>query len=129
MKRVAAVTITVGILLGLSGCASGRISKAMNSWMGHHYSELIGSWGPPQQVFDDGNGGRILIWTQIRSYTVPGQSMTQSYGQATLYDDYIWGSATSRTTYTPPQTYGWAAYRMFYINDKGYVYNWSWRGL
>jgi len=128
MRKSIPILLATISIFSLSGCA-GQINQTMQSWMGHHYSELIGSWGPPQQVFDDGRSGRILIWTQVRSYTSPGTSTTQTYGQATAYDDYIWGSATSHTTYTPPQTYGYTAYRMFYIDKDGLIYNWTWRGL
>jgi hypothetical protein len=103
--------------------------EVAQSWMGHHYGQLIGSWGPPQQVYEDGQGGRILIWTQARFVDHTRYEHTQTYGQATVYDDYIWGSATSRTTYTPPQTYGYTAHRTFYVNNSGCVYHWAWRGL
>lgn len=128
MKRVTLLLITTLALAISSGCAA-RINKVMASWERHHYSDLIASWGPPQQVFDDGAGGRILVWTATRSYTVPGQATTHTTGSATAYDNYIWGSATSETTYTPAQTYGWRAYRMFWINRDGIIYRWAWRGL
>ncbi len=128
MKKFALLLITTVALAVTSGCAA-RINKVMASWERYHYSELIASWGPPQQVFDDGAGGRILIWTATRSYTVPGHATTHTTVSATAYDNYIWGSATSRTTYTPAQTRGWTAYRMFWIHRNGIIYRWAWRGL
>ena len=126
MKRITVLLSTVAVLT-LVGCTA-RINKLMASWEGHHYSNLIASWGPPQQVFDDGAGGRILVYTAVRSYTVPGQATTYTTGSATAYNSMIWGSATSRTTYTPAQTYGWTAYRMFWIRRNGIIYRWAWRG-
>jgi len=128
MKKFPLLLITVLAFVVTSGCAA-RINKVMASWERQHYSDLIARWGPPQQVFDDGAGGRILVWTAIRSYTVPGRATTETTGRATAYDNYIWGSATSHTTYTPAQTYGWTAYRMFWINRDGIIYRWAWRGL
>ncbi|MBI4811015.1 MAG: hypothetical protein HY800_06170 [Ignavibacteriales bacterium] len=111
-----------------TGCA-GHINEVINSWIYSHYSDLIASWGPPNQVFDDGQGGRILIYTTARSWTVPGTSTMRATGQTTIYDNMILGSTQSTTTYTPPQTYGYTAYRMFWIDSKGYIYRWAWRGF
>jgi len=101
----------------------------MQSWQGNHYGELIAKWGPPQMVFDDGYEGRILIYTARRQFIAPGKSTTYTTGRATAYDNLIWGSATSTTYYTPAKTYGYTAYRMFWINKKGRIYRWAWRGL
>jgi hypothetical protein len=120
--------LLVGTLL-LNGCLAGRINNQMNSWMGHNYSELIMSWGPPQRVYDDGQGGRILIYTSIREWTTPGNSTTETTGQATINDKTISGQAHSVTTYTPPETWAYTAYRMFAINKNGRIYKYSWRGL
>jgi len=128
MRRLVLSFLVVLVLVLFSGCA-GQINNIMRSWEGHHYSDLIASWGPPQQVFDDGFGGRILVWTSVRSFTSPGQATTYTTGTATAYDNYIWGSATSHTTYSPPQTYGWTAYRMFWIDSSGFIYRWGWKGL
>ena len=113
----------------LSGCITAHINKVMKSWEGCHYGNLIAKWGPPQMVFDDGYDGRILIYTAVRSFVSPGRATTYTTGSATAYDNYIWGSATSRTVYTPARLYGYTAYRMFWINKKGIIYRWAWRGL
>jgi hypothetical protein len=39
------------------------MSNMMESWRGHHQSELIASWGPPQSTASDGAGGTILIYS------------------------------------------------------------------
>lgn len=120
--------LPVAILaLQLSGCA--HINGIMRSWEGHHYSDLIGSWGPPQQVFDDGAGGRILVYATNRAWVVPGTATTQTTFNATADDNYIWGTATSQTVYTPAQVQGYTAYRMFWIDRSGRIYRWAWRGV
>jgi hypothetical protein len=53
---LAGMILIAGLLL--SGCAG--VETSMNSWMGTHQSELIKSWGPPQQEYSDGKGGKIL---------------------------------------------------------------------
>lgn len=113
-RRLSAILILAG--LGTSSCA-GRINNMMRSWEGAHYSDLIMRWGPPQGVYDDGQGGRILVYTTSRSWTTPGQATT------------IWGQAQSITRFVPPQTQGYTAWRVFRINRSGIIYNWSWRWL
>ena len=125
--KIVRVLIVLTVFVSVTGCVT--INKNMASWVGHHYSELVMSWGPPQQVYDDGQGGRILVYTANRQFTSPGQSVTTTTGQATIYDNMIWGQARSITTYQPPQTSGYTAYRNFRIDNRGYIYSWSWRGL
>ena len=126
MKRLMIILILIFLL---SSCITANINKMMKSWETHHYGELIAKWGPPQQVYNDGYGGRILIYTSQRQFSTPGKSTTYTTGKATVYDNYIWGSATSSTVYTPPKVYGYTAYRMFWINKNGIIYRWAWKGL
>lgn len=90
-RQVRRLVVVVTLATALSGCAGKQISSAMNSWVGVHYSQLMMSWGPPQQVFDDGNGGRILLYTRVRQWTTPGQAVTMTSAQAQLYNNMIWG--------------------------------------
>lgn len=131
MKRLS-LALLILMAVCMSGCygkVKNRINNTMASWEGHHYSELLSSWGPPQQVLDDGSGGRVLIYSQTRSWTTPGQATTTTDMRATQWDNLIWGNATSTTTYTPGQTYGYTSWRMFFIARDGRIYRWAWRGL
>lgn len=117
------------LTLPASGCLTGRVNKVMSSWQGAQFSQLIMSWGPPQAIYDDGQGGRILVYTSTRQFVTPGQSTTMTTAQATAYGNQIWGQAQSVTQYRPPQVSGYTAWRMFAVNRDGVIYNWSWRGL
>jgi hypothetical protein len=136
MRSRIAWLLAVVLTIPMVGCA-GRINKTMDSWRGAHVSQLIGSWGPPAQIMDDGLGGKVFIYATTRTWTTPGTATTQTTGSATATawgtDTYATGSATGRststTTYTPAQTHGYHAYRMFYINANGVIYNWAWKGL
>src|SRR5690606_33722922 len=83
--------IYLGLFLFISflcvGCAK-KVNERMQSWVGHHYSELIGSWGRPTYIYDDGKGGRIFMYNYSSSYTIPGQTNTNSTGQIRIYDGY-----------------------------------------
>jgi hypothetical protein len=119
--------IIIVVVCLFTGCAS--INKTMQLWMGHHQSDLIANWGPPQQVMDDGQGGKIFIYITTRTFTSPGHSTTTVTGSAYGMGNYAYGTARGYTTYTPPQTTSYNACRMFWIDGNGYIYRWAWRGL
>jgi hypothetical protein len=125
MKRTFFVVL---MAVALVGCAA-RITRVMASWQGNNFNNLMASWGPPDQVFEDGSGGRVLVWTATRSYTTPGSATTQTTGSATTNGNTVWGTASSRTNYNPSQTHQWRVYRMFWVNRDGVIYRWAWRGL
>jgi len=101
------------LCFGLVGCASTQ--KIMDSWTGHHQSELIASWGPPTRTASDGKGGAILIY---ESYVNLGQTP----GEAQV-------NYSGKVTYTSPQQRGYTRTRMFYVDARGYIYHWRAQGL
>jgi hypothetical protein len=111
-----------------SGCAA-RVNRIMESWMGHNISEVIASWGPPQQVIDLGAQGKLFVWSAVRSFTTPGSATTTTTGSVTAFGNMATGSAYSTTTYNPPQTTSYAATRSFWVDTNGTIYRWTWRGL
>lgn len=135
MKKILSASIYFCVFSSFWGCAS--VNKSMASWMGNNVNNLVASWGPPQQTMSDGQGGQILIYTQTRQWTNPGQATTNTYGQANTSGSYYgntysgntYGSAKSTTTYTPPQTHGYSAQRMFWVDSNGRIYRWAWKGF
>jgi hypothetical protein len=107
----------ITLFFAASGCAA-RVNKVMESWMGHNVSELIASWGPPQQTIDLGNQGRVYVWSAVRSFTTPGRANTTTTGSAVAFGNMATGSAYSTTTYTPPQTTSYAATRSFWVDHN-----------
>lgn len=130
MRRARLTALILPALL-LTGCLTGRLNETMNSWVGHSASELIMAWGPPQAVYDDGQGGRVVVYTHERHFTTaPATATTSTTLNATVYNnDLVLGQAQSITTFTPAQTSGYTAWRVFQIDQAGRIYNWSWRGL
>jgi hypothetical protein len=47
MKTPLLLYIGFAVLVSTVGCAA-RMNEIMASWQGHHYSDLLASWGPPQ---------------------------------------------------------------------------------
>lgn len=129
MHRIAQRVLAVAlVVVALSGCAT-RINRVMDSWVGHHESELLAAWGAPQVVLSNGYGGKVLVYTARRAYTTPATATTTVTGTAQTRGSLTTIDATGATVYTPGQTYGYQAQRLFWINPDGRIYRWSWKGL
>jgi hypothetical protein len=103
----------VALALGAAGCVSP--SETLQTWVGHHESELIASWGPPNSTASDGKGGKILIYqSYVNLGRTPGQIAPNTYGGY---------------SYTAPQQQGYGRSRMFYVDSNGTIYSWRWQGL
>ncbi len=124
-QRKAWLVLPLLALLPFTTSCASSVNKVMESWMGANVNDLIASWGPPQQVFDDGSGGKVLVWAADRTWTTPGRATTNT--TATVSGNTGW--ATSTTTYTPAAVNGYTAYRMFWANSKGTLYRWAWKGM
>ncbi len=105
-----------------SGCASkadnfdkaSTINKIMDSWLGHYQSELITLWGAPTKIVPDGRGGNTIIY----------ESLKGTWGNQR--DKHIVGGSHYPTS---PRQSGYAAKRIFHVNEKGVIYSWKWSGL
>ncbi len=104
---------TITFCISVYGCTS--TEKIMDSWTGSHESELFRSWGPPTRTTSDGKGGRILVYEH---YVNLGQSPGRAQADA-------WGNVT----YTAPKQRGYVRTRMFYVDERGYIYYWRAQGL
>ena len=90
------------------------INRIMDTWVGHYQSELTANWGPPTKITSDGKGGNIIIY----------ESLKGTWGD--VKDKRIVGGTHYPTSPGQP---GYAATRIFYVNEKGIIYSWKWSGL
>jgi len=113
-ERASVKVLSLLILIPLlTDC--GSINKTMQSWEGHHKSELYQKWGPPTRTTDDGLGGEILIYeTWINTGQTAGQ---------------VYQNPNGSIGYTAPKQNGYLRTRMFYVNKNGIIYSWRWQGL
>jgi hypothetical protein len=112
-----------------SSCAyqTNAISQDMQSWVGRHQSELIASWGPPQNTSIDGKGGTVLVYSEyVDLGQTPGTIKRKNINP--LGNKSILGD-TSTYEYTPPKQKGYYKKRMFYVNPDGYIYTYKWEGF
>ena len=131
MKRLF-VCFAIAILW--AGCSTP--DKAMQSYLGHHYADLVANWGQPQQTMPDGSGGQIWTYLQDRHWTTPGTAQTTVQGNTSSYGNAYGGNyygnssgyAQANTVYTPAQTRTWQVRRTFFINSDGVIYRYAWQG-
>ncbi len=106
MKSIFTI-LTATVLILFSGCTSTKKTQAeqaqknketMNSWLKHHKSELIRSWGPPARYDSDGQGGEILIYEYNKTV---GAVINGNYIQRTFVD-----------------------YKEMFANSEGIIYHW-----
>jgi hypothetical protein len=109
MKKVILIFASSVIL---TGCAS--TSTAMQSWVGHHITELYLSWGPPSSTMSDGQGGTMISYYYNRDLgQIPGTAVRN-------YDGSV--------SYTAPTFVNSTAVRTFFANSQGIIYSWRWQG-
>jgi hypothetical protein len=115
MKNIIILLISIILAISIAGCTAqvGETTESwagMESWVGRHYSESIEKWGPATRESDDGSGGKILVWEEIRSFTTPT-------------------GVSSNQTYQRPRTTSYRVSRSFWVNSEGIIYKWGQEGM
>ncbi len=101
------ILIKISIVLAFSSCYTQRVLETpgmMEPYINHSISEVISTWGPYQEITEDGKGGKVYTW--INSIQRPAY--------------YLNG------IYQPPQVI--SCRRSFYVNQNGTVYNYFYTG-
>lgn len=134
--------IIILIFILTAGCATtANYEKVLDSWVGNHLDNLIGSWGIPDKSIELSNGGAMVEYIRESttvggggSYTVP--KTTHSTGNATFYGG-LGKSATgsysgSTTTYIEKNRPVYTVHRncrtRFTIDISGIITKWGWEG-
>jgi hypothetical protein len=90
------------------------VDHVMESWVGHRQTELVETWGPPTKIIPDGEGGSMIIYESLKG---------------------IWGDEKNKRIVggaqyaAEPKQPGYAARRVFYVNEDGVIQSWKWEGL
>ena len=116
------VMLVLPLVAALTGCLTASVNALMESWEGNDARDLVAAWGPPTQVYSDGQGGAVLIYVFTDTWTTPAHSETQTTAQPTSVDST--GAATawaikSQTLYTPERVYQYSKWRAFWVNPQG----------
>ena len=118
----------------VAACAisyTARMNELMRSFEGRHSSDVIANWGPPQRIYDDGQGGKILIYTDSSYVIKHGETRTYERGPL-IGGGFAAGvlrglTPDSQTVTDPTVIETRTKYRAFWTSGDGYVYRWAWR--
>ncbi|NJR42807.1 MAG: hypothetical protein HC767_09230 [Akkermansiaceae bacterium] len=82
-------------------------------WKGKTEMELLSEKGVPDRIVPRPDGGKIYVYDQSRTATLPGQAQT------TTAPGLLYGTTTSTTTYTAPTDLRITRVWEFWISPKG----------
>lgn len=108
MKKLKILTI---LLIFISCAPQVSTKEVMDSWLNHHKSVLIQSWGPPHRITTDGKGGEIYIYEA-------------SSTSATTINNFFGVELDNPITTLNTNV----SYRQFYIDRNGNIYYWRSKG-
>jgi hypothetical protein len=114
--------LMVVAVLSLSACATrANYEAALNSWIGHPESELVGAWGPPVNGYTAPDGVRILTYNSSGQMTLPGTppSYTTNCVGNTCYTNPVGG--------TRPTTINLSCATNFTVTN-GVISTWRYQG-
>jgi hypothetical protein len=106
----------------ITGCTSvAQLEQQLGQqWIEKDRDSLIVSTGEPDQVVDDGLGGRIFSYVKITSYTL---SFRESMKPIIYTSNNGWHyDAANKGRYYPLQTFTKGRNTMFWINPAGQIY-------
>lgn len=119
--------VLVGLLLSCLACVSGTrtentdLDAVMKSWMNSSMSDLIASWGPPDQETAVENGGKVLtyfrvLWMEADPLPCDDLYPTTDPTRAQM-------ACNQRRLHERPVK----GAQMFWANADGILYRWSWK--
>jgi len=133
MRRPGKMDVKIKIMvLGLMALLIGACATAANKkaqqleedWKGKNFNDLIAAKGPPDEKLDDGQGGKIFIYStyEYEQASVSGSGGSSSRGgggggggrQGSGAGGGSSRGGSSKTSYLRSE--------MFWINPDGYIY-------
>ena len=105
------------IILALSLSSCFMVTNSMRRFEGRHTTDLYAELGYPAEVYDDGDGGMVLVYTEPRGYYCPPSLSGETSRRGVLI------------RYTPEVIASYDARRVFWVDKNGIVYKWMWKGL
>jgi hypothetical protein len=131
MKSIYKYTSVFLCVLLLASCASVPYDKTasgiLDQYTGREFTVAIQQFGPPTNIYADGQGGRILSWEQTRQYSSPGLSYATGSGRMNIefwQNEFNATYNSNEITITkPPQVYTSTKFIQLYARENGMIYN------
>jgi len=90
----------------------------MQSWEGNSIGDLLRTWGQPDFLYGDGQGGRVAVYVPAAS-TRPARSSAEAERVR---------AASSARVYQSSMKNSWPTFRIFFIDPMGRIVRTEWRG-
>ena len=94
-------------LVLILGCVS-NVNNVTKPWEGQHFSNLVAKWGPPDKILDDGQGGQIFCYEEVKTTLKPGVPAI--------------GILSKFPSVTSPETVTTRKWIMFWVDSDGIIY-------
>jgi hypothetical protein len=126
--RILFIFICLYPLCALIGC--GSVDKSMASWMGRHVDELRSSWGMPQEILHNEEGGLIYVYYQPGNLITfkkevpvedPPPPAVSNDSKENLPEDPH--AQSEKTTF---ETTTYKKRSMLWVDEDGKIYDWAW---
>ncbi len=120
MKTKIMLLILGALLIG--GCATVTNNKAQKleeEWKGKNFNDLIAAKGPPSDKMDDGQGGKIFLYSSSELSADSGSSGGSSHGGG--YGGGGMGGHSGGGSSRGGKI-SHISYEMFWINPDGFIY-------
>ena len=119
-NQLAIVALSVSLVALNTGCAtsSGSLSGAHTfEWAGRNYLDLLATNGIPNSIYEDGKGGRVLIYSNTVS-PPPVATLEINKSRRLIDETYIWSQNKSGTP--PPRSL--YDTEVLYVDSQGIIY-------
>jgi len=121
------VPALIGLLIGACATAANKKTQQLEEdWKGKNFNDLIAAKGPPDEKLDDGQGGKIFVYStyEYEQASVSGSGGSSSgggggggggrHGEGSGAGGGSSRGGSSKTSYLSSE--------MFWINADGYIY-------
>lgn len=120
MRALLVSLIVIALLAGCSRATTRKYEALLNTWVGQSDAALLGSWGPPDSVYDNG-GVKYLTYFKSSSGYIPG--VAPSY-QTTIIGNTAYTNAVGGS---PGYAYTTKCKTTFMVSD-GLIQRWRYEG-
>jgi hypothetical protein len=117
-SRLAALAALAVLLAPSPGCAARRFDALMRSWQGHPVDELFRTWGAPNFLFPDGQGGQVAVYVPN-----PIRETARAREQRERLR-----AATRTRVYEAAMKEAWPIHRLFFVDASGRIVRTEWKG-
>jgi hypothetical protein len=97
------------------------VDRQLAAWVGRRYETLIGQWGQPLQTLPKRGGGQFLVFAD--------RKVMRRSVNGTIQESRAGGTVEYRIEHDPIGFRDRLVFRVFEVDERGTIVDYSWRGL